>query len=484
VKRALLATVLTVGATLTGTVTAQAAPAGRQALNWQPCQENAAVQCATITVPIDYARPATGTIQVAVARRAATDPSRRVGVLFFMPGGPGGSGVGRLLRDEPMPAELAARFDLVSFDPRGTNRSTPVVCDAELATTPPSITPETGGTLAAAKAYSRALGDSCREHTGPLVDHVDTVSYARDIDSIRAALGERQLSLYGISYGTLTGQMYAENFPHRVRALVLDSVFDHSLNPSQFMLTEARTGEDSFQEFATWCAANASCALHGQDVGQVYGNLWAKAARGELTYPGDPSLVIDPLLLAQVTNGYFYGPDWTTAAEFLQALADQQAPVRLAADEVAPLPIATFCADHAVRFSSEREWQSLWQKQTAEAPTVRTHFAWGALALCSNWPGKVGNPQHRTDASKAPPILIMNALHDPATGYEWAKSVNKQLKGSVLLTYDGWGHGVLNRSDCTLNAATAYLVNRKLPRPGTHCAAVEPSTVEARTAAW
>jgi pimeloyl-ACP methyl ester carboxylesterase len=477
-KRALFATVLALGATITGATSAQA-----ETLAWQPCTENAAVRCATITVPVDYAKPSTGTIEVAVARKPATDPGRRIGALFLMPGGPGGSGVDNLLHGR-VPEELAARFDLVSFDPRGTNRSNPVMCDAELAANIPNLVPETGAKLADVEAYSRALGDSCREHTGPLVDHVDTVSYARDIDRIRAALGERQLSLYGISYGTLTGQMYAENFPHRVRAMVLDSVFDHSLSAPRFLLSEARTGEDSFQEFANWCAANTACVLHGQDVGQVYDNLYARAVRGELTFPGDPSQPMDPLTLAQATIGFFYGPDWPGVAEFLAALTEQRPAATRAAEETVPFPLATFCGDHAVRFSSEREWQSLWRKQSTASPTLRTHFAWGALALCSDWPGEVGNPQHRTNVAGAPPILLMNSLHDPATGYEWATSVNRQLRGSVLLTYDGWGHGVLTASECTVDAGTDYLVDRRLPRPGTHCAAVEPSTMEPALARW
>lgn len=485
-KRALLAAVVIAGATLTGTATAEPATPG---VDWQPCQENAEVQCSTVTVPIDHARPSTGTIEVAIARRTATDPSRRVGVLFYMPGGPGGSGVGRLLGGNPLPAEIASRFDVVSYDPRGTNRSHPVRCGADLIPTQPNFVPETGGTLAEVKAFSRRLGDSCREHTGPLVDHVDSASYARDIDMIRAALGERKLSLYGISYGTLSGQMYAENFPHRVRAMVLDSVFDHSLTTREFLLTEARTGEDSFAEFARWCAGTTECVLHGQDVGAVYGALYERAARGELGFPEDPATPMDPLTLATRTNSHFYGPNWAMAAEWLRSLAEQQPVAGLLAEETVPFPVASFCGDHRVRFASEREWQSLWRKQAEVAPTVRAHFAWGPLSLCSDWPGRVGNPQHRTDADDAPPILIMNALHDPATGYEWARSVAQQLDDSVLLTYDGWGHGVVDRTACTVAAATDYLVDRKLPRLGTHCAAEQTATATttpdgARTARW
>jgi pimeloyl-ACP methyl ester carboxylesterase len=479
-RLALLATVLAVGGTLAGPTAAQA-----ETPSWQPCPENAAVQCAKVAVPIDYAHPETGTIDVAIARIPAADPAHRIGVLFLMPGGPGGSGVNDLVYEsDGVPPALAARFDLVSFDPRGTNRSNPVMCDAGLVADVPNTVPEAGATLADVNAYSRALGDSCRAHTGPLIDHVDSVSYARDIDRIRASLGERQLTMYGVSYGTLTGQMYAEQFPHRVRALLLDSVFDHSLSPEKFILSEAKTNEDSFQEFAQWCASDTACVLHGQDVGQLYGDLFEKAVRGELHRPGDPAALVNPISLAQNLGGFFYGPDWTEAAEFLKSLRDGQSSARVAADEVAPFSFAAFCADHEVRFTSERAWESLWRKQRTVAPTMRTHFAWAANSLCAGWPAETANPQHRTDVTGGPPILLMNSLHDPATAYDWATSVNRQLKGSVLLTYDGWGHGVWDRSDCTKDAAVAYLVDRKLPRPGTHCAAVAPSPTTARVATW
>jgi hypothetical protein len=137
-----------------------------------------------------------------------------------------------------------------------------------------------------------------------------------------------------------------------------------------------------------------------------------------------------------------------------------------------------------VRFSSEREWRSSWREQSTAAPILRTHFAWGILPYCADWPGKVANPQHRTDVSGAPPILLMNSLHDPATGYEWARSVNRQLRGSVLLTYDGWGHGVWSSSDCMTDAAITYAVDLRPPKPGTHCAAVEPSTVGTSAGRW
>jgi pimeloyl-ACP methyl ester carboxylesterase len=446
----ILITAVLITGVATGTATAD------PGLDWQPCEAGKPFECATITVPIDYAHPENGTIEVAVARQEAT--GEREGTLVFMPGGPGGSGVDRLLNGNVVPAEVAERFDVVSFDPRGTNRSHAIECDTDLVANLPNVVPEAGARLADVQDYARELGDSCREHTGPLLDHVDSVSVARDIDALRAALGERKVTLYGRSYGTLAGQMYAETFPHRVRGIVLDSVFNHGLTPSKFITTQVAAGEDAFTAFANWCADDATCALHGQDVGQVYGELWEKSVRGELPVP--------PMALNQNTLNKFYGPDWAGLAEQLKGLTGARAMA-----ETTPFPIGAFCADHRVRFSSQGEWLSLWRKQNAVAPIMRTHFAWAVVSLCSAWPAETPNPQHRTDADDAPPILIMNSLHDPATSHEWARDVHRQLDDSVLLTYDGSGHGVMDRTECTRAVFTDYVLDRETPRPGTHCPA-------------
>jgi pimeloyl-ACP methyl ester carboxylesterase len=448
----LLTALLLTGLATTTTATAAAEPA----LAWGPCEGSTTVECATITVPVDWDRPGTGTIEVAVARTEAT--GRRVGTLVYMPGGPGDSGVNRLLRGNVVPQAIAERFDVVSYDPRGTNRSNPVVCDADLVAALPNTIPDAGARLADVQRYARDMGASCRRHTGPLLDHVDNVSVAHDIDAIRAALGEREVTLYGRSYGTLAGQMYAENFPHRVRGLVLDSVFDHSLTPSRFLASEARTGEDSFTEFATWCATAPEC---GMDPAAVYDSLWKKAVRGELP--------VTAAALNQAVVNRFYGPDWQGAADLLRSLATGQ-PTLQADEETAPFPLAAFCTDHRVRISSQGAWLSLWRKQKAVAPILRTHFAWSAVSLCSAWPANTPNPQHRTTVDDdVPPVLIMNARHDPATGHEWARSVHRQIEGSALLTYDGWGHGVMDRNDCTRAVFTDYVLTGGVPRPGTHC---------------
>jgi pimeloyl-ACP methyl ester carboxylesterase len=442
---------------LTGFATATTATAA-PAIAWKACDPNPAVQCGKVTVPIDHANPATGTIEITIARVATK--GRKQGTLFYMPGGPGDSGVSQVQDSARVPKEVAERFDVVTFDPRGTNRSHPIVCDTDMLA-PPNAVPDAGARLADVQQWARDLGENCRERTGPLIDHVDSVSVARDIDRIRAALGERKLTLYGRSWGTLAGQMYAENFPHRVRGLVLDSVFDHSLSLTRLVVTQTATAEDSFTGFAKWCAADTSCALHGQDVGQVYGDLYEKSVSGELPVP--------PLVLNDDIVDRLYAPDWPGTADRLKQLSESTA--RTAATTQA-FPIPVFCADHRLRINSQDEWMSLWHKQNAAAPTLRTHLVWLAVSLCSAWPAATPNPQHRTDIDDGvPPVLLMNSLHDPSTSYEWARSVNRQIDRSVLLTYDGWGHGVPLRTECTKAVFTNYVLHGRTPKPGTHCPA-------------
>ena len=476
VMRTTLACLVVATTAVVATATVSAEPASGEP-DWRSCEENPEVECASVTVPIDWAHPDRGTIEVAIARHRATDRDARVGTLVYLPGGPGGSGVDQVLSGSAVTEEVTARFDVVGIDPRGTNRSNPVRCDADLLAARPNAVPDAGGTFAELKAYSEKLGKSCRERTGPLVDHVDNVSTAHDIDAVRAALGEETISLYGTSYGTLTGQMYAENHPRRVRGMILDSVFDHSLDTRRFLTTEAAGAEDAFEEFAAWCARDTACALHGRDVGRVFDDVYARAVAGDLHWPNDPDASFEPMTLITGIGGKFYGPSWAEAAELLKSLADQtRVPARTAdAAESAPFPVGSLCADHEFDISSERQWVSLWRKQNEVAPHMRSHFAWPLVSLCAAWPARTPNPQHRTDVDGGPEILVMNALHDPATPHTWARSVADQIDRGVLLTYEGWGHRVVGRGDCTIEAANRYLIDGVAPEKGARCAAVPPT---------
>jgi pimeloyl-ACP methyl ester carboxylesterase len=458
--------------------------AGGTAIDWVPCEEDPSAECGTLSVPIDWERPGGERVELALARRPATDPAARIGSLVINPGGPGGSGVDfALVAPDYFSKEILSRFDVVGFDPRGVARSHPVVCSVELLEEFPSPLVTSQAEFEALVAYNTRLGEDCRAHTGPLFDHLDTLSVVRDIDAIRAAVGDDQLSYYGLSYGTLMGQQYAEEFPHRVRALGLDSNMDHSLGTRAFLATETVSAQDSFDEFVAWCDREPRCALHGEDVRALWADLLDRAARGEL----DELTVVD---LVGIAFGAFYGPAWFALADFLLALAtDQPPPVALAADaggaqedEVAPNPTqAVFCQDWALPVRDYREYRQHLRRMTRIAPDMRfPPAALSVTAACLGWPAEVSNPQHRLRVPPGPELLLANALHDPVTGYNWAVNAARQLRRSaVLLTYEGWGHGVYGRSDCLTGAFDDYLVSLTLPERGARCPAVPPEPPEA-----
>ncbi|WP_228823968.1 alpha/beta hydrolase [Nocardia blacklockiae] len=405
--------------------------------------------------------------------RKRTRDAARIGTLISLPGGPGTSGVDELLRGDRFSPEVRARFDIVSFDPRGVRRSHPMRCDAGLAAARPNLVPDAGGRLSEVASYARQLAESCREYTGPLFDHLDSASVARDVDALRKALGENTISLYGRSYGTMSGQAYLEQFPRQVRAMVLDSIDDHSLGGPDFLATEARAGRDAFAKFVSWCARDATCALHGTDVSARYDELYERAVRGELSSPtGTP---LGPLDLGRTAIQPLYQPDWPGLANALRTMHDQPpAPAPVPAPqrrgEAAPAPELIACSDWSFDIPDQARWEQLWRDQQQHAGTLRSHFAWIAASVCSNWPPPP-DPPHRPRVTAAPPVLLLNSRHDPATPYEWATNVAANTPNSVLLTYDGWGHGVYGRNDCTTGTADRYLLDLTVPQPNSHCPA-------------
>ncbi|WP_084534962.1 alpha/beta hydrolase [Nocardia yamanashiensis] len=437
-------------------------------LKWRPCQENSAFECATLPVPIDWANPGGAGIDIAVVIDRADDPSRRIGTLISLPGGPGSSGIDEILGGAMFSGDLRSRFDIVSMDPRGVGRSHPVQCDAGLAADRPALDPDSGALLSDIRSYATDLAASCHTHTGPLLDNLDAKSVARDVDALRNALGERKISLYSHSYGTMSAQAYAELFPQNLRASLLDSVDDHSLGGAAFMASEARAGQDAFAEFASWCARDAGCALHGTDVRATYRTLWDAATRGELRTPGNPARPLRPLELSQQTTQRLDHPDWAELATDLQTLTatpkGTPAPVETphATGTPTPFPAVIFCSDWQFDIPDQTRWQSLWNDQHTNAPTLGAHFAWTAGTFCSAWPTPPANPPHHPTVQHAPPTLILNSRHDPATPHEWATRVAAQTP-ATLLTYEGWGHGTYNRNPCTTTAADHYLTDLTLP---------------------
>jgi pimeloyl-ACP methyl ester carboxylesterase len=440
----------------------------RPALAWGACPDDIRdlpagpddpVRCAALRLPVDWARPEGATFDLMVARRPARTPERRVGTLVFGPGGPGDSGVERIRRGNRFSPEILDRFDTVSFDPRGVARSGAPRCSPPSATPPPKLLTDQGD-FDATIAYNRALWNGCRP-TSPVFDHADTLSTVHDLDALRRALGERTLTFHGSSYGTLLGTLYAERYPNRVRAIVLESVFDHSLDLRTFVRTQAVALQDSFDEFVTWCDLSTACALHGKDVRGIWADVLARGDLGEYA----PYTSFD---IAAIPIGALADPNWPRFADAIRSLSAGK-PVPAA---IPPLPTAVFCNDWPVPLRDYDEYAELVATAAAAAPDVRYGAGLLATVTCLGWPTPVRNPTHAPRVRTKTPLLLLNARHDPRTGYEWATHVAGQLgRHGRLVTYDGWGHGSYRSTECNTAAVDRYLIDLVIPAPGTRCPA-------------
>ena len=460
-----------------------AAAASHRTIHWRPCAGHPAVDCGTLILPVDWAHPDGATFALALARRRAASPGQRIGSLIVDPGGPGGSGVAMVEYKDPFPARLRARFDIVGFDPRGSGASNPITCDAPVLAAAPAVDPATPAGFTALAAYNRRLAADCRHRSGDIFAHADDLSVVRDIDAIRAALGDARLTFYGVSYGTLMGQQYAQVFPGRVRALALDSNTDHSLPGTILGINSAASDEDSFAQFALWCTTTARCALHGRDTGTLFDQLYHRALAGILTVPGHLGQPLPPAALIRLTEEDLRTPDaWTDlAAALAAAAAEPPGPARPQAgtpfpEQPDPYAMAALCADFSASFAGAGQVAAELRQMNAAAP--HTHLdalSWQPVLACLGRPGATVNPPQRYHIPQSvPPILMINGLHDPATPYTWAVRIARQIPQATLVTYDGWGHGVYSQSPCAREITDTYLISLQLPPRGTHCPALPP----------
>ncbi|GAA3866486.1 alpha/beta hydrolase [Saccharothrix violaceirubra] len=465
-------TALVVGTAVTATAAPESRPA---AVEWAACPETTEVECGTLRLPIDWNSPRGAKFDLAVARRKAADPAKRIGVLLINPGGPGVSGV-NFAFDAAwwFGPDVLDRFDIIGFDPRGVARSSGVTCDPALLAARPGR-PTTAAEFDALGRYNRRLAADCRARTGPLYDHLDTSAVIDDMDALRKSLGEKKINFWGASFGTSLGQQYAERYGDKVRAMSLDSVMDRSLTTSRFNETQAAAAEDSFGEFVKWCDRDERCALHGQDVRKYWSGLLAKADRGEVVDPREPTRRITAAELVHFAFDMLYYPDWAPLAEQM---------ISLELTRPQPVPVAfqpAFCQDWQFRVRSYPEYAALVRRANQVAPSLRGGMlGLYAISGCVGLPDAT-NPQRRVDLSDSPKILLSNSLHDPSTSYEWAVGANRQNRNkTVLLTYEGWGHVTYYHSTCMSGASDKYLVDLTLPAAGTRCAAVDPTVFAAK----
>ncbi|HEX8867069.1 MAG TPA: alpha/beta hydrolase [Lentzea sp.] len=415
---------------------------------WTPCPDNPAGECGTLSVPLDWAEPRGPRIDLAIARHQASDPARRIGVLVVDPGGPGGSAAEFALSGLFSP-EIRARFDIVGIDSRVTGNSLAIRC-ADLMTGRPSSYPADEAAFTALLSFNRGVLEKCRDRSGPIFDHADSAVVVQDLDAARRALGERKISYFGLSYGTMFGQLYAEKFGNRVRAMVLDSVVDHSADTRRFVGDRAAAVDDSFAEFVKWCDRTESCALHGQDVYQAWEAALVRAD-GE---PSGRQRLIDSMYFA------LGGPDWPWAAQLISG-------VRALSFEpnYESVRLATVCQDFDLRIRNFAQYSRLRAEELRRSPVMRgSLIGHDEATACVGVPGPPSNPPHRLNIPTAPKILVLSARHDPTTPYDWAVNIHRQApRNTALLTYEGWGHVAYPRSACTRGGVDAYLLDLTIP---------------------
>lgn len=444
-------------------------------------------QCATARVPLSYADPGGPAITLALARLPATDAAERIGSLLLNPGGPGGSGKQFVLgAGTSFPAEIRAHFDIVGFDPRGVGESTPIHClsagqlDQYVAADPQ---PSTAAQIASDVSVSKMFVTGCKQRSGSLLAHVSTLDEARDMDVLRAALGDSKLTYLGFSYGTYLGAKYIQLFPTHVRAMVLDGAVDPSLGLEQLNRTQADGFQLDLEDFLRSCVAGGHCPL-GSTVGQANQELASlvsqiqshpvPGAGGRLLQSGEffnglADALYDPAagwpVLEQALTDVQQGSG-TIMLELSDQLTGRQSNGQYTNELEAN--VAINCVDRP----SPRQLAAYEQDARADAasaPFFGAAIDWGSLT-CAYWPVAAAEAPHQVHNSGPETILVVGTTRDPATPYQWARSLTSQLGRAELLSYNNDGHtAYLRGSSCIDGAVDAYLISLQLPPTGTLC---------------
>ena len=460
------------------------APPGGGSLDWS--ERGGGWQEAVIEVPLDHDDPAGPTIEIALVRRPAGEPGERIGPLLLNPGGPGASGIElALLTPVLFPAEILDRFDIIGFDPRGVEASTPVTCgdgrflDLYTAVDPVPDSPEE---RAGAEELIEAFATNCVEESGELLPHLSTVDTAKDMDLIRAALGDAQISYLGFSYGTFLGATYLELFPDRARAAVLDGAYSRSLSPADMAEGQAVGFERSIDAFLDWCQpercdlaeggadpeADLLAILDAVDAAPLPTDDEKRALTVGLAWTGVIMAMYSPGLWPILDSALVQARDEGQGSRLL-ALADQYND-RSRNGEYSNSSFA-FTAINCMddRPLSPEEEAELVDRVLAAAPRIGPLFV-SLPSPCEHWPAESDAPTGPFSAPEAPPVLVVATTGDPATPYEWGVRLADELETATLLTVEGEGHTAYGQGrSCVDDAVDEYLLTLELPPEGTRC---------------
>lgn len=458
-------------------------------LNWADCQGG--FECANAQVPLDYRDPQGRTITLAVVRKKAADQGAKKGTLFLQPGGPGNSGVDFVRNNyADLPASLRDNFDVFGYDVRGVGRSSQVVCwDDPTYTQAVTAAKGTPGPDAYEPAVRQAASfvQGCQDNAGGLVPYVGTGYVARDVDLLRQALGEEQLTYYGRSFGSYIGTVYAAVYPERVRALVLDGGYDpehyankpYAYDRSQYLALDGAMGR-----FLDWCKADqATCGFGDGDPRGAFEKLKAdldanpvQAANGGQA--NGYTLVYR--LMFNINEGKVIWPSLGEALRKAQQRDNTsfllRPPSPASYDFLNP-NVAVECVDK----DYPRDAALLKRQVTRNAelaPLLGPAMAYGPptydhqhATACAQWTGdKPSRYAGSFRAQGSAPILVLGTTGDPDTPYQDAVALSRKLDNGRLLTFKAEGHTAFGRSACATDAVTGYLVDLEVPARGTTCA--------------
>ena len=451
-------------------------------LQWKACEETASssgFECATLPVPLDYAKPEGRQIGIALIRLRATDQSRRIGSLVFNFGGPGGSGVTTLMNAAHAFSTLNTRYDLVSFDPRGVERSSGIRCLSG-PQMDQYMTKEPSENTATETKLVTEFARGCERNAGWILPYVGTVNVARDLERLRGALGEPNLNYLGFSYGTHLGAVYATQFPKKVGRMVLDSAVDPSIDMLEMAKTQALGFQKAYEDYLADCAKTPTSCPLGADPAAANATV-LKLLDTLARTPGKVGsrAVTEDVARAGITQALYSKFTWPLLTEALDegrkgkldgllALADQYAGRQRDGTYTTlqfSLP-SVLCVDSTDR-PSVAQGEELARRLEKQTPIFGpTAISAGS---CSVWPVRGDDAARHIDATGSGPILVVGVTNDPATPYQWAPRLTEQLRTGVLLTLNGEGHGAYGQSKCINDKVDAYLLEGTVPPKGTRC---------------
>lgn len=450
---------------------------GTARISWEPCADSFAdgSECGTMKVPFDYDEPGAGSFTLRLRRHPARDAARRIGSLLVNPGGPGFGGV--YLAEDAVSifgGALVDRFDIVGWDPRGTGDSTPAVdCvdeyDTYFAYDP---TPESDAEHDEIVDLSRRFAEECGKKNGKMLAHISTNNSARDMDTIRRALGEERISYLGFSYGSELGAVWATMFPATVRAAVLDGATDPGSDAVEGGLQQAAGFEKEFTAFLDRCAARTTCAFRNSgDPHGAFDALVKEVDAHPVKVSATRTKVNQSVLYTAVAEAMYSSSMWgelETALADLQegrgagvlALYDQyyqRNPDGTYGNELEAF-VAISCVDDPG--PSTVEETDRWTEKFLEvAPRLGPSFASGYV--CVFWPA-ASDSRAEITGKGAGPIMVVGTTGDSATPLESSRAMAETLEDGHLIVLDAQRHTGYGANDCVTDAVNDYLITTKV----------------------